>query len=196
ATGWLLAGLPAPDGPVLDLCAAPGGKTRRLAAAWPDAPLLVAADARVGRLPLLRDAAARGDGCPVALAAADGAAPPFAPGRFAVVLLDGPCSGTGVLRHHPDGRLRLRPGVPAANGRILRVLARQAAELLRPGGVLLYATCSLEPEENEQVLDSLLAGGVPLAPLPHPDDGLWRRTWLPGAGDGDGFFAARLRREA
>ncbi len=134
-------------------------------------------------------------GRPTALVAADGTAPPFAPGAFAAVLLDGPCSGTGVLRHHPDARLHLGKGAPAANGRLLGELARQAAELLRPGGVLWYATCSLEPEENEQVLDRLLASGLPLTPLPHAD-GTWRRTWLPGRPAGDGFFAARLRRTA
>lgn len=197
ATSWLLEGLGTPAAPVLDLCAAPGGKTRRLAAAWPGLPLLVAADLRTDRLPLLRQATARITGCPVVLLAADGTAPPLRPGSCAVVLLDGPCSGTGVLRHHPEARLQLKRGVPAANGPTLQAMAARAAELLRPGGVLLYATCSLEPEENEQVLDRLLGSGVPLVPLPHHRDGRWRRTWVPGAapdGDGDGFFAARLRR--
>ena len=98
-----------------------------------------------------------------------------------------------MLRHHPDGRLQLKPTTAAANAPTLLALARRAAGLLAPGGALLYATCSLEAEENEQVLDSLLASGIPLAPLPAAD-GQWRRTWLPGESGGDGFFAARLRR--
>ncbi|HPF70896.1 MAG TPA: transcription antitermination factor NusB [Candidatus Krumholzibacteria bacterium] len=195
ATGWLMEGIDGAGLPVLDLCAAPGGKTRRLAAAWPGSQVLVAADHRAPRLRLLVEAAGRIDARPVAVVAADGAAPPFRAGAFGVVLLDGPCSGTGVLRHHPDGRLQLKKGAAANNGRLLQELARQAADLLAPGGVLLYATCSLEPEENEQVLDRLLGAGVPLAPRPAAD-GAWRRTWLPGEAQGDGFFAARLVRTA
>lgn len=193
ATSWLLDGVDGSTGAVLDLCAAPGGKTRRLAAAWPGDRPLVAVDHRPARVRLLRAAAASIGGRPVSLVAADGTRPPFADGSFAVVLLDGPCSGSGVLRHHPDGRHQLGPATAAANAPTLLALARRAAGLLAPGGVLLYATCSLETEENEQVLDSLLASGLPLAPLPHAD-GQWRRTWLPGEAGGDGFFAARLRR--
>jgi 16S rRNA (cytosine967-C5)-methyltransferase len=195
ATSWLVSGVDGAAGPVLDMCAAPGGKTRRLAAAWPGPRLLVAMDNRAPRLRLLTEAVAHIDTRPVATLAADAAVPPFAAGTFGAVLLDGPCSGTGVLRHHPDGRQGLRKGTPAANGRVLQQLVASAADLLVPGGTLLYATCSLEPEENEQVLDRALAGGVPLAPLPHRD-GEWRRTWLPGDPDGDGFFAARLVRTA
>ena len=84
-----------------------------------------------------------------------GTRPPFGPGHFGAVLLDGPCSGTGVLRHHPDGRWRLKNGVPARKGATLARLAGQAADLLVPGGLLMYATCSLEPEENEEVVERL-----------------------------------------
>ena len=72
-------------------------------------------------------------------------------------------------------------------------LARQAAGLLRPGGVLLYATCSLEPEENEQVVGALLHAVPDLVPAAD-SLGRWQRRWLPGQGPGDGFYAARLRR--
>ncbi len=124
---------------------------------------------------------------------ADGVQPPFRRGSCGAVLLDGPCSGTGVLRHHPDGRWQLNPESPGRHGLVLLELARQAARLLRPGGVLLYATCSLEPEENERVLAALLHAVPQLVPEPDAE-GRWQRRWLPGQAPGDGFFAARLRR--
>jgi len=111
------------------------------------------------------------------------------------VLLDGPCSGTGVLRHHPEGRWRLNSDVPARNGPTLLELADNAAVLLEPGGLLMYATCSLEPEENEEVIDRLLAERSDLEPAPSAGDGQWRRLWLPGESPGDGFFAARMRKK-
>ena len=125
---------------------------------------------------------------------ADGGKPPFGPGTFAAVLLDGPCSGTGVLRHHPEGRWKLKAGVPALKGAALVKLASQAADLLVPGGLLMYATCSLEPEENEDVIDTLLAQRDDLEPAP-AGCGQWRRSWLPGEAQGDGFFAARMRKK-
>ncbi len=148
ATGWLLAGVPAPVGAVLDMCAAPGGKTARLAAAWPQAERVVAMDNRPHRVRMLRQTVARLGDERIEVVQGDGLAAPFPPGSFEVVLLDGPCSGTGVLRHHPDGRWQLGKNVPARNGRILRKLAHAAADLLAPGGTMLYATCSLEPHEN------------------------------------------------
>jgi len=193
ATSWLLEGVAGTGGPVVDLCAAPGGKTRRLAAAWPSACPLVAVENRPGRLRTLATAVKSVETRPVSVVLADGRTPPLRPAACAVVLLDGPCSGTGVLRHHPEARLGLDPRVPAARAAELRALARSAAKLLVPGGVLLYATCSLEEEENEGVVGSLTEGPLPLQPLPDAD-GAWHRTWLPGTVGGDGFFAARLRR--
>ncbi len=186
-----------PDGALLDMCAAPGGKTVDLAARRrPGAPgPLVAADVAPARLRLVRDATRR-TGLAADLVAADGAAPPFAAGRFAAVLLDGPCSGTGVLRHHPEGRWRLQErDLPRRRARLL-TLGRRAATLLAAGGLLLYATCSLEPEENEEVVAALLADGL-LEPAP-PGGGppaAARRAWLPQETGTDGFFAARLRRK-
>ena len=196
ATGWLLAGMDAGEGSVLDMCAAPGGKTARMAAAWPSARRIVAMDSRAHRVRMLRETADRlGDGR-IEVLEADGLAAPFAPGTFGAVLLDGPCSGTGVLRHHPDGRWQLGKNVPARNGRILRKLAHAAADLLAPGGAMLYATCSLEIHENERVLDKLLAEREDLIPAPD-EAGCWRRQWLPGEGEvpADGFFGARLRKK-
>jgi 16S rRNA (cytosine967-C5)-methyltransferase len=193
ATTWLLEALPETDEPLLDMCAAPGGKTARVAASRPGGAPLVAADARPTRLPLLTAAAKRIESRPVPVVLADGTRPPFRDGAFGGVLVDGPCSGTGVLRHHPEGRWHLTPDTPGRNGIVLLELARHAAGLLRPGGVLLYATCSLEPEENEQVVGALLHAVPDLAPAA---DGLgrWQRRWLPGSAPGDGFYAARLRR--
>jgi 16S rRNA (cytosine967-C5)-methyltransferase len=155
-------------------------------------------DLRSERLDLLAGTAKRIDAPALPVVRADGEAPPFLPGSLDAVLLDGPCSGTGVLRHHPEGRWRLRPATLADNcARLLR-LARAAAGLLRPGGRLLYVTCSLEPEENEDVLAALLAAEPELEPDPAPagtSPAGDRHTWWPQRTGTDGFFAARLRRK-
>jgi 16S rRNA (cytosine967-C5)-methyltransferase len=124
---------------------------------------------------------------------ADGRRPPLRPGSLAAVLLDGPCSGTGVLRHHPEGRWRLRASHIERSAERLGELAAAAADLPAAGGRLLYATCSLEPEENDMIVDALLAGGAGLEPEPD-EQGRWQRLWLPHQCGGDGFYAARLRR--
>ena len=180
--------------PVLDMCAAPGGKTAFLAAVWPGTGRIVAMDHRPARVRLLSSTVKRIETDRVDVLLADGRKPPFGPGSFAAVLLDGPCSGTGVLRHHPEGRWKLKAGVPAVKGAALVKLADRAADLLAPGGLLMYATCSLEPEENESVIDALLKQRDDLEPAP-ADCGRWRRSWMPGEASGDGFFAARLRKK-
>ena len=196
ATAWLLAG-PAVSAPWLDLCAAPGGKAAHLLGALPDGTTLVAMDNRRRRVRLLQDTLDRVRPGRVPVVTGDGLHPPFAAGGFGGILLDGPCSGTGVLRHHPDGRWQLQPGTPQRKARHLLALATAAAGLLQPGGRLLYATCSVEPEENEDVVARLRESRPDLVPDPGPD-GHWQRTWLPGGKDtpagGDGFFAARLVR--
>lgn len=195
ATDWLLApASTAPAGlPVVDLCAAPGGKTAVLAFRWPAGAEIIALDNQPERIRLLSETVERTGPARVSVLTGDGLAPPVEPGACAAVLLDGPCSGTGVLRHHPDGRWRLQPDTPVRNGRRLLDLARSATELLAPGGLLMYATCSLEADENEDVLTALLADRTDLEPVPD-DDGAWQRRWWPDPAVGDGFFAARLRK--
>ena len=201
ATNWLASGLDSDliaNHPVLDMCAAPGGKTAHLRALLPAATVLVAMDNRPERLNLLRDTTERVAAGQVPLLMADGEYPPFAPATFGGILLDGPCSGTGVLRHHPDGRWRLKAKTPERKAVTLGMLAHRAADLLAPGGRLMYGTCSLEPEENDQVLAKLLKERTDLVPDPDAE-GIWRRYWLPqenqaAGGHGDGFFASRLRK--
>ncbi len=204
ATRWLmsgasiLAGGPLENLPVLDMCAAPGGKSARLAAAWPGTGKVVAMDNRPGRVDLLNRTVKRTGLSRIEIVGADGLSAPFPAGHFGAVLLDGPCSGTGVLRHHPDGRWNLTNRTPGRNGRILRKLAHASMDLLAPGGLFLYATCSLEPQENELVLDKLMAERDDVETAPD-EQGNWVRQWLPGDTNeepGDGFFAVRLRKKA
>jgi 16S rRNA (cytosine967-C5)-methyltransferase len=127
ATSWLLAARECrSDSPVwtdqglwvLDMCAAPGGKTARLAAAWSDRAQLMAWDNQPARLDLLRDTLQRtGFADRVEVLQADAAHPPLAAESCAAVFLDGPCSGTGVLRHHPEGRWQLAGAALPATGR-------------------------------------------------------------------------------
>ncbi len=187
ATAWLARG---GRGRLLDLCAAPGGKTFHLRSIWPDPQNIVAMDRQWERLALLRQTAKRIVVDDLDVLLADGLTPPFAAGRFDAVLLDGPCTGSGVMRHHPEGRWRLRPEDLARYRDRLLALGQQAVRLLVAGGRLLYVTCSLEPEENEELLAALQKAEPGL--VPDAFEGAWQRTWLPHEEGSDGFFAARL----
>jgi 16S rRNA (cytosine967-C5)-methyltransferase len=198
ATAWHAEGL---AGGILDLCAAPGGKTFHLRARLGPRGHVIAADVSRPRLRLVLDTAKRIEAGPLPVVLADGAAPPFRPGSCGAVLLDGPCSGTGVWRHHPEGRWALAPGDLRARREKLLALATAAADLLAPGGRLLYVTCSLEREENEDVVTALRAARgdlepdpAPPAPGTRPADGETGSYWLPAETGTDGFYAARLRR--
>ncbi len=148
---------PAEGSRVLDLCAAPGGKTVGLAGCAGPGGFVVAADLRPRRVALLARFLARTRPRRVALARLDATAPlPFA-AAFDCVLVDAPCSGLGVLRRDPDIRWRRNPDdLPRFAATQLAMLCR-AAETVRPGGRLVYATCSSEPEENEEVVGRFLA---------------------------------------
>ena len=172
---------------VADLCAAPGTKAMQLAARLREGGLLVAADRHAGRMRrLVRGAARLGLQRHVAPLVADLTAPAPLAAVFDAVLVDAPCSGTGTLRRHPEIRWRLREGdLPALAARQRRILERGAA-IVRPGGALVYAVCSMEPEEGVDVVASFLET--------HP---AWRREaqirTSPVDGP-DGFQAERLRR--
>jgi 16S rRNA (cytosine967-C5)-methyltransferase len=185
---------------LLDLAAAPGGKSFA-ALALGRAKRTVSLDRSAARLRRFAENARR-LGMPEArAAAADFLAPPLSPGKFDRVLLDAPCSGTGTLRKIPEIRYRLTaPGIAKLAGSQVKGVAA-ASELLAPGGYLLYATCSLEEEENERVIAKVLAArsDLELAPIDPPPpllpfvDGA-RFRLFPDART-DGFTAHLLRRK-
>jgi 16S rRNA (cytosine967-C5)-methyltransferase len=145
-------------GRVLDLCAAPGGKTMTLAARVGPTGLVVACDVRPRRLRVLRDTVRRCQLSRVRLVQVPPEGPlPFAHGAFDLVLVDAPCSGLGTLRRDPDIRWKIRPEDLARLSRVQTSLLDRAAPLVARGGQIVYATCSSEPDENEQVVEAFLA---------------------------------------
>ena len=178
------------EGPALDMCAAPGGKTVGLWFASSARPL-IAADVNLARLRRVRTLA-RSVGADPLLVVMDGRRPALRGAR--AILLDAPCSGTGVLRRRPDARWRLRPERIAALVQLQRELLVAAAELLEPGGILAYATCSLEPEENEAQVEWFLAARPEFARDPEgPSGGDDLHVW-PWDSGSDGAYASRLRK--
>jgi 16S rRNA (cytosine967-C5)-methyltransferase len=132
---------------------------------------------------------------------ADGRNPPFR--EADAVLLDAPCTGTGTFRRHPDGRWRVTTQDLAALATLQDELLRAAAPLVRPGGLLVYSTCSLEREENEDRVEEFLARHPEFEPHPPVSavpaevlDAAGRLCVLPQRQGVDGAFAARLRRRA
>jgi len=156
----------APGERVLDACASPGGKTTAMAAAMENRGLVVATDVRGRRIDLLsRTVQAAGATC-VRIVQADAAEILPFDGRFDCVLLDAPCSGLGTLRRDPDIRWRRTedslPGLAAAQFAMLS----RTADVVEPGGRLIYATCSSEPDENEEVVGRFLAERADFAAVP------------------------------
>ncbi len=186
---------------VLDLCAAPGGKASQLAEAAGPAGRLTAVERHPSRARALHANLVGRLGLPgVDVVCADGARPPFAR-PFDRVLLDAPCSGLGVLRRRADARWRKEESSIAAMAAIQAPLLDAAAGLTRPGGLLVYSVCSLEPEETDGIVSPFLAahpGFVLEDARPHlppafrgADPVLRATPWQHGT---DGVFAARLRR--
>jgi 16S rRNA (cytosine967-C5)-methyltransferase len=186
-----------PGRAAIDLCAAPGGKASLLAARGHS---VAALDVSRNRLARLLENRARLGLHELHVLLADSCRPPVRPAD--AVLLDAPCTGTGTLARHPDGRWRLGPADLQALVESQRRLLDAAARVVRPGGLLIYATCSLEPEENVEQVESFLSrhpdfgrepppgGAVPIELL--GDAGELRV--LPQHHDMDGAYAARLRR--
>jgi 16S rRNA (cytosine967-C5)-methyltransferase len=176
-----------PGETLADLCAAPGGKGIVLAGRG---VRVLAGDPSVRRMQRMRDSLRR-LGMPERLVVARAESPPFAP--VDRVLVDAPCTGTGTLARHPDARWRLTPEDPQALSRVQERILDGAATIVREGGVLIYATCTMEAEENEERVERFLERH-PNFTLDGDDDGGAILRILPGAMGTDGSFAARMRR--
>ena len=175
---------PKPDETVLDLCAAPGGKTTFIAQVMQNRGRIVAQDQQPERLKLVRENCERLGATCVEI---PHSALPI-PHSFDRVLVDAPCSNTGVLRRRVDLRWRIRPEEIERLCGLQLELLRQAAAPLKPAGTLVYSTCSLEPEENRGVIDAFLKDQPQMRLVNE-------RQLLPFVDGVDGAYVARLTRD-
>lgn len=186
---------PDPGSRVLDACAAPGGKSVQLMS---QSARVLASDVSAPRLRRVAELTGR-LGLRLPMVAEDGRRP-AASGPFDFILADVPCSGTGVLRRHPEARWHKSEQDLSRQATRQAEILRAAFARLRPGGVLVYSTCSLELEENDEIVDAFLASHKD-AHLESAADHFPDRPWaqrmvqtVPGRDPGDGAYAARIRR--
>jgi 16S rRNA (cytosine967-C5)-methyltransferase len=180
---------PQPGDTVLDLCAAPGSKTTHLAELMQNRGRIIACDVYDGRLQTLRELAQRLGTTIIETQRLDprqSEEPPAGP--FDAILVDAPCSNTGVLGRRPEVRWRLRPTDLVELVQLQTQLLQWAAERLKPGGKLVYSTCSIEPEENQQVVQHVLQAQPRLT--------LVREEWQQPGQAADGGYWARMARSA
>jgi 16S rRNA (cytosine967-C5)-methyltransferase len=187
---------------VLDACAAPGGKTALMAEREPDLAALTAVDVDPQRLSRVRENLTRGQLRADIIGGDAGEPEAWWDGvPFDRILLDAPCSALGVIRRHPDIRLRKSPSdidkLPELQGRLLR----SAWRMLKPGGRLVYATCTLTRSENHDVVAEFLRGNADAGAVPAGNWAGWPdlgeadecgRQILPGEAGADGFYYAAL----
>jgi 16S rRNA (cytosine967-C5)-methyltransferase len=185
-----------PDSVIADLCAAPGGKSLELSRS---ARVVIASDRSPQRLVRLLENRARLEAANLFIAVADARKPAIR--EADAVLIDVPCTGTGTFRRHPDARWRLKVSDLSVMAALQSTILGAASKVVKPGGLLIYSTCSLEPEENETQVENFLernpdwklepppVGTVPADTI----DGGYLRV-LPQVHGTDGAFAARLRR--
>ena len=203
---------PRPGERVLDLAAAPGGKTTLVAGRLGDRGVVVANEVQRGRVQALADNLDRWGSWRTVIAGETVARlADRLGGAFDRVLLDAPCSGEGLFRRNPAAAAQWRPGHVRGNAERQRGLLADAARLVRPGGVLVYSTCTFAPEENEQQVARFLAAnpGWRLLAIPmHPGFAPGRPDWSPGGPPeltrtvrlwphhlrGEGHFIAKLGR--
>jgi 16S rRNA (cytosine967-C5)-methyltransferase len=177
---------PQPGDAVLDMCAAPGGKTTYIAQKMQNRGQVIAADSSNVRLGLVTENCRR-LGISIVATVACESGKCLLGRQFDRVLVDAPCSNTGVLRRRVDLRWRIQPEELAQLAAVQIKLLRAAAKLTQPGGVLVYSTCSLEPEENERVAEQFRGA--------HPQFRLeTTRSTFPPRDGMDGAFVARFRK--
>ena len=195
---------PEPGERVLDLCAAPGGKSTHIAALMEDRGEVVAVERNPARARELRATVERLGASAVRVEEADAALPRAAGDLFDRVLVDPPCSGLGTLQARPDLRWRMTPERLTELAALQRAILAAAAAAVRPGGTLVYSTCTISALENELQMEQFLSGNLDfelddltaLWPLhPHPSAPRFLAT-LPDRDRTAGFFIARIRRIA
>jgi 16S rRNA (cytosine967-C5)-methyltransferase len=189
---------PEPGQRVLDLCAAPGGKTTHIAQLAGDNARVVALDIHPARLGLVRENTDRLGVTCVSPLCGDGTAPPLRP-QFDRVLVDAPCSGLGTLRRHPDLKWRADPAVRESLGRLQARLLRSGVEFCKNGGLIVYSVCTTTRRETLAVVRAVLE-----TERVEPEDGPeWLDPWKidrgryqthPAEEELDGFFLTRLRK--
>ncbi len=193
---------PHPGERVLDLCAAPGGKSTHIVALMGDDGEVVAVERNPARAGELRETAQRLKASSIRVEMADAALPRTEGDRFDRVLVDPPCSGLGTLQARPDLRWRLTPAKLEELAQLQAAILAAGAAALRPGGVLVYSTCTISSAENERQIESFLDrnSGFALEDVTHeqrshshPDMSKAILT-LPHRHHTAGFFIARMRR--
>ena len=195
---------PQPGMKILDLCAAPGGKTTQMAELGGNEAVIVAVDKSPHRLEKLTESLERLGIGGVVTVAADGCTFDLQQsefGLFDAVLVDAPCSGLGVLARRADLRWRRQPEEIAELAQLQMELLRAGSRCLRPGGCLIYSTCTIEPEENEQIVldfireaDSFTLDDAAFNIPPHYITGPGQALTISPRDQLDGVFAARLTR--
>lgn len=190
----------APGELVLDACAAPGGKTAHILERQPELGQLVAVDLDAERLQRVHQNLAR-TGLDATVLQGNAARPEdwWQGPRFDRILLDAPCSATGVIRRHPDIKWLRRPEDIAQLALLQAQILDALWQQLKPGGVLLYATCSILPDENREQIRAFLRRTPDALHLPlHEHDTPEQPGWqlLPGAEQRDGFYYAKLSKKA
>jgi NOL1/NOP2/sun family putative RNA methylase len=202
---------PQPGERVLDLCAAPGGKTAQIAMRLAGTGMVVANEMNIGRLASLKATIARLGLLNVSIINADGRTVPLLPHSFDRVLVDVPCSSEGTLRKRTNSSNQWNPGHSQRIASVQQQLLDRALQLVKPGGVVVYSTCTFAPEENEAVIDAVLGdrgylesaeiSGLRAMPgllqwegRSFRADLTQARRYFPHFNDTGGFFVARLRR--
>jgi 16S rRNA (cytosine967-C5)-methyltransferase len=191
---------PQPGHRVLDLCAAPGGKTTHLSALMGGRGEIVAVERHSGRAEALRRTAARMGATNVEVRTAD--ATETIAGTFDRVLVDPPCSDLGTLQARPDARWRKENATTRELAAVQSAILDNAAEAVAPHGILAYSTCTISPRENEHQIAAFLTRHTEFVLIDPPSDlPVWNHPTVPHVmqtlphRDGtDGFFVARMRR--
>jgi 16S rRNA (cytosine967-C5)-methyltransferase len=201
SSGWVVALADAQKGEkILDVCSSPGGKTAMMSELVGETGSMCACDDRLSRIRLCIDTFNRMHLMNIYTLVADGRFPPFA-GIFDKVLVDAPCSSTGILHRHPEARLIRTPADIVSMSSLQGEILDSAAALVGSGGTIIYSTCSLEPEENEAQIELFLRKHPDFRHIECPEcipqnfiDALKFLSITPFSHGIDGMFGARLKR--